>query len=312
LKLPNIIEGLRILLTPLDALNWLRVEKQARIKKNEWALLLNVHIGEAYYICGLIEAFRKEHNNDPVVIVIPKRYLAITKLFPRISRVVVAGKLPIPFTYGFVSLRKPRKGILLLPLGPMLYNYKGVNFLDSFKIGLHLKPTAKFSKPLQQSHKSILKAKRMLLSSGLKPGSTIIIFPNALSTISLPKESWVRLVKGIKSRGFSVATSVTGNESGIPGSVPLHFSLDEAHSIVQAAGWFVAIRSGICDFLSSANCKKTILYPKYSDYYHIGEFNENINKFRMIKNLSLPNTKNIQEYEVNPVLSRSEISKILS
>ena len=109
-------EKIRLALTPIDAINWLRVEKQAAIDPNEWAFLLSGHIGEAYYTMGLIEAFRKVHNNDPVCVVIPEKYICIAQMFPAVSRTVTLNALPKPFTNSIMSLRGFRKGMQTLKM----------------------------------------------------------------------------------------------------------------------------------------------------------------------------------------------------
>src|SRR5271157_5661674 len=102
-----------MLLSPLDALRWVLIEKLAGIRQTEWAFLCNVHIGETYLTCGLIEAFRKEHNNEPVAVVLPRKYLPIAKMFPAISRAIPMEHVPISYTsILMMALRDPRKGIL--------------------------------------------------------------------------------------------------------------------------------------------------------------------------------------------------------
>jgi len=52
--------------------------------------------------------------------------------------------------------------------------------------------------------------------------------------------------------------------------------LTEAISIVEAAGIFIGLRSGLCDVISSAKAEKIIIYPdrvyqggKYIDFYSL-------------------------------------------
>lgn len=305
-------EIVRLLLTPVDMLNWMRVKNNPSIRSDEWVILCNCHIGETYLTCGLLEAFSKSHDNAPVSVIIDKNYEPIADLFPFISRKIIVNNLPAPFTAGLMAnLYKPRRGIPFMVSAFGGFNYKGLNFLDSFKLALNLDPDAKFSAPRTPNEEELSRAVSLLQQNGLRPGKTAILFPGARSTKALPQQTWVNIAKRLKELGWDVANSIIGYDDEIEGAVSLKIPIKDLHATVQSAGWFIALRSGICEFMSSVNCKKTILYPKYRDYYYQGEFRINLNKFRMLSGLGLPNTKKLKEFEIEPELPESEIKKII-
>ena len=56
-------------------------------------------------------------------------------------------------------------------------------------------------------------------------------------------------------------------------------------SVVERAGTFIGIRSGLCDILREAKAEKIALYPDYNycdtkwkaiDMYHIDQFDHNL------------------------------------
>ena len=95
----------------------------------------------------------------------------------------------------------------------------------------------------------------------LKKGRTVILAPYAGSFQSnIPSEAWERLVHSLKSMGYDVCTNCYGEkERPIKNTIPIQFSYEEGIPLIEYAGGFVAVRSGLCDILSQANCSMVIL-----------------------------------------------------
>ena len=73
---------------------------------------------------------------------------------------------------------------------------------------------------------------------------------------------WEHLADALKKKGYSVCTNVgTAEEVAVLGTQPLDFSLEYAKEILEIAGTFIGLRSGFCDLISQAECKKIIFYP---------------------------------------------------
>ena len=105
-------------------------------------------------------------------------------------------------------------------------------------------------------------ARHLLDESGLIPKKTVILSPYAQTVAALSDVFWVNLARTLKHKGFCVCTNVIGAEREIEGTVPLSFSLDIAEAVLEQAGYFIALRSGLCDVVSMATCKKIILYTQ--------------------------------------------------
>ncbi len=95
-------------------------------------------------------------------------------------------------------------------------------------------------------------------------GRSVILSPYAKSVTALPQDVWRQIVDDYRSRGFSCFTNVTGDEKALDGTLPVSPRLAEAQPLVEHAGAFVGIRSGLCDVLRYADCEKTALYPDYN------------------------------------------------
>lgn len=116
----------------------------------------------------------------------------------------------------------------------------------------------------------------------LEKGNTVILSPYAKSVVKLDDSFWIDLVKQYKSYGRKIFTNIGGNEQPILGTLPLRLPLDEMIDAVEYAGYFVGIRSGLCDIIDSAKCEKTVVFPdayysvtktKVSDFFALHGWN---------------------------------------
>jgi len=92
-------------------------------------------------------------------------------------------------------------------------------------------------------------------------GKTIILSPYAKSVVELPTEFWETLVMEYSAKGYSLYTNIVADEQPISGTVPLRLPICQMVPAVEYAGTFIGIRSGLCDVLNTANCRKTVVFP---------------------------------------------------
>lgn len=95
-------------------------------------------------------------------------------------------------------------------------------------------------------------------------GRSVILSPYAKSVTALPHYVWEQIVDYYKERGCQCFTNVTDDEKPLPGTLPVSPRLSEIQPLVEHAGTFIGIRSGLCDVLRYADCEKTALYPDYN------------------------------------------------
>lgn len=106
---------------------------------------------------------------------------------------------------------------------------------------------------------------------GLKKEKTVIIAPYAGSFVSsVSRELWKKIAEKLKVRGYDVCTNGYGeNEPAIEGTMLIQFPYNEVVNVLEYAGNFISIRSGLCDIASSSKCKMLIIYENgfnASDY----------------------------------------------
>lgn len=95
----------------------------------------------------------------------------------------------------------------------------------------------------------------------------VILSPYAKSSANIRESYWKELVQNYSAKGFTVYTNTVGEEKTLDGTVPLSVPLSAMRSVVERAGTFIGLRSGLCDVVGSADCRKIALYPDnyYSD-----------------------------------------------
>lgn len=103
---------------------------------------------------------------------------------------------------------------------------------------------------------------------GLKAGETVVLSPYSNTLSDLPDEFWIELAKSLTTKGYCVVTNCGGkSEIAIQGTIGAFFPLDVAPQFVEKAGYFIGVRSGLCDVISGSKARKIILYDKGNRFY---------------------------------------------
>jgi hypothetical protein len=144
-----------------------------------------------------------------------------------------------------------------------LQGYKGLNFEKMFRYAsFDLGDDVRHDVPSAGSDPEAARA--ALVSKGLRPGHTVILAPYARTLVHGHDERfWGGLAAELTAKGYDVCTSGFGpEEPAIAGTPLLQFSFSEAVQFVESAGFFVGLRSGQCDAISSAKAVKVILHER--------------------------------------------------
>lgn len=124
------------------------------------------------------------------------------------------------------------------------------------------------------------KMEKLFESQNLIKGKTILIAPYSYTLRNHPKWFWKKLACELINLGYTVCTNI-GNEKEktIEGTKGIFLKYEELDSFLKMAGYFIGIRSGFCEVISSIPCKKIILYQPY---YFWGD-SESIDYFSLEK-----------------------------
>lgn len=116
-------------------------------------------------------------------------------------------------------------------------------------------------------------------------GKSVIFSPYAKSVTAIDPTVWSNAVAYYSGAGYKCYTNVIGDEKPLKGTEAISPSLLEIRSVVERAGTFIGIRSGLCDILREAKAKKIALYPDYNycdtkwkaiEMYNIDKFDYNL------------------------------------
>ncbi len=150
--------------------------------------------------------------------------------------------------------------------------YKSLDFTEMFRRFVFDFPEK--SRPEHPVLKDVdRELEQLFKEKGLEPGNTVVLAPYSNTLADLPDEFWKRLAGKLKKAGFTVFTNSSGShEPPIKETKAVFFSLDIAPQFVEKAGFFIGVRSGLCDIISNAKAKKIILYDAQNRFFNGSAF----------------------------------------
>lgn len=115
---------------------------------------------------------------------------------------------------------------------------------------------------IPENENSRAQAEEFMKENRLTFGKTAIVSPYANTITGLEDDVWNCIVQCLQNKGYDVYTNSTGEkEPALLNTKPLAFPIEIAREVVEYAGVFVGIRSGLCDVIESAKAKIFVLYP---------------------------------------------------
>ncbi len=158
--------------------------------------------------------------------------------------------------------------------------YNGLTFEDLFKLCVFKLPIdAKPRKIFQRISDS--EAEKEIIRMGLIPNKTVVLAPYANSFYEeLTVEWWENLARSLQDKDFCVATNSSGvDEPPIKGTMAVSFPYDSINVMMDKCGYFIGVRSGLCDILSDSNCRKIVIYQSFitnrrMEFFSLNQFRE--------------------------------------
>lgn len=95
-------------------------------------------------------------------------------------------------------------------------------------------------------------------------GGAVIFSPYAKSVTVFDEAFWQPIVTDFHERGYQCFTNVAEGEKPLKGTAGISPRISQMRSVVERAGTFIGIRSGLCDVIRYAWCRKIALYPDYN------------------------------------------------
>lgn len=229
--------------------------------------------GDVYLACMYMNAFASQNDYDNfVVLVIGQSNYKIAQLFGFKQIEKIDQKQADCLVRLYIFLGSENGQIILMHhQPPQLYcgilenmrNINGLHFVDLYtRCVFNLDPAGDMQLP--QFHDSDQEIDRLFAENRLIPGRTVVLAPYVNTLPSLPWWVWCNLADKLLQKGYVVCTNVASpSEAPVNGTIPLRFGYDISVPLLEKCGYFVGVRSGFCDIISSASCKKIIVYQPY-------------------------------------------------
>jgi hypothetical protein len=222
------------------------------------------------YLSGLYlkQYLRKEKIHNYVVAVIGETCRKICKLFglenvERISQENADSLVKIRRITGNANIKILQPYYDYTSIATRLEGYKNINFSDFYKyaiFNLDEAETAEVNPPENRGDKK--RVNRLFSENKLVNRKTAVLSPHANSMPAIHWKFWIQLADELNQRGYSVCTNSMGaSEPAVPHTTSICCDMEDAILFCEQAGTFIALRNGLCDVVSSANCRKIIIYP---------------------------------------------------
>lgn len=230
-----------------------------------------------YFICGLyLETYLKKYNISNYVFLIPdnggeRKIVELFQIYK--SHVIEKDNIhPIRMFDSFLAERELNiryfhhgyenpNNLSISALDISLMGHNGLNMVDMYlSYGFMIDNDAMKSMPqFTEDDNSINK---LFVQNKLERGKTVLLAPysTGLKEYEIPQTFWVKIVTELKYRGFTLATNCAGMEKCIPGTIALNIPYHQIVPFLEKAGYFIGIRSGLCDIVAGAACKKILLH----------------------------------------------------
>jgi hypothetical protein len=141
--------------------------------------------------------------------------------------------------------------------------YNGFHFLDAYRCRLGLPVDAAMTRPRQPTAAELAAAGQLLGDNGFTPGRTVVLSIEARTTPTdgVDLAFWIQLAGELRQQGLDVLVNA-GPTTRIPeGLKSLGLPLAALRPVVQSAGFFCSVRSGMSDLLCDLRCPQVVVYP---------------------------------------------------
>lgn len=235
--------------------------------KDTHIFLMRGATGDTYIQLALIDDYRKKNNISSYKIVADSAGCRdLAKLFREKNLIGMNGYKMDSIEKAYMLLGSKKLNItILFPWTYSLYFNRcrirmteRFHFMDTYQYYVfHLHEKARMKMPVFQPLTTDKTTK--LVQRGFVRGKTVYMAPDANSVTRLDPGIWNQMIEGLRHKGYAV---IVNTEQAEGYHAPNYFcTYAESVPLLEYAGFFIGLRSGFCDIISSARCRKVIIYP---------------------------------------------------
>lgn len=235
--------------------------------KDTHIFLMRGATGDTYIQLAMIDCYRKKKNISSYKIVADSAGCRdLAKLFREKNLIEMNGYKVDSIEKAYMLLGSKKLNVtILFPWTYSLYFNRcrirmteRFHFMDTYQYYVfHLHEKAQLRIPVFQPLTTDKTTE--LIRKGFVRGKTVYMAPDANSVTRLDSEIWNQMIEGLIQKGYAVIVNAEQAEGY---HAPNYFcTYAESVPILEYAGFFIGLRSGFCDIISSARCRKIIIYP---------------------------------------------------
>jgi hypothetical protein len=217
-------------------------------------------LGDTYWAMAFLPAYREKHGiGETAIIVTGNRCRQTAELFGAKNTVTLNDAEMDEFVQAVIFTNESNS-IIAHHDRPYTDNSikwldkHFLSFIDYYRCAVYGLPK---STPMAPPGNDALFENRVQIPKG----KAVILAPYAKSVVELPSAFWKKTAAEWRAQGCKIYTNVVGKEAPICGTEPLAIPISQMPAAAEYAGTFIGIRSGLCDVLYAANCRKTVVFP---------------------------------------------------
>lgn len=240
---------------------------EAENEKVVFLLFPFVWLGDLFYVFSKLERYLVAKDiEDYVIVLMSEKAKKIAAMYGFEAKVLGPNKMKNLVRLSMAAGAAAKFKIMHHDPAFIYYNranywsgYRGLSLKDMLDIcvfdNIQIDPIPPFN--VQNCNEVQKYFKRI----GVRPEKTVVLSLHSNTLSGLSDQFWYKLCKEIKQYGFDVCCNAMPQEKQIKDVPIVNLDVAAIAAFVEKAGYFVGIRSGICDILAFTKCRKIVLYP---------------------------------------------------
>lgn len=236
---------------------------RTKYKKQEF-FLCSRGIGDTVVFLSKLRDYKVQYPERPIHLILQENHRIIAEGY---RQYIDSEHYENCSVIGIMDRLANRKAVpgnihfILPPDGEQLLGYKNLSICDLVNISMNL-PDAAVTYEKPQFSWNPDRKEKIIKQYNLLEDKTVILAPYAVSVPLISKDLWNQLVEYYYKKGFRVLTNVRDDsEHPLDGTEGISLRLDEMYFAAEYGGYFVGLRSGLCDLLAYSKCRMTVIYP---------------------------------------------------
>mgnify|MGYP002509928937 CR=1 FL=1 len=223
------------------------------LEQSHILILIPQGLGDILYFCSYIKEYRRLHAGKKIALIVTKmHFLNLIMLYKEFFDAVL---------YIDINLFNKVDDSKFIYYEPWIYNPDNPqeHLITAVKQGMGINMNViPYYPTIYISKYEKIRIRKLIP----KPGKTILISPEAVScSVDITESEWIYLADILEKKGFCVYFNCE-NRAMYEKYPKLFLPLQETLVFTHYAGYFIGIRSGLCDVVAAfSDCKQIIIYP---------------------------------------------------